>query len=114
MVVVWLVVVVFVGFIFEVLVIMQGIFGGVYWGFGNGGGGVIGGLLIIYVGVMNFFFIFGIISFVDLSLFIFLNNIEFFSCFEWFKGMDIWIQYILQKDKIVENEELEMDYDEFY
>ena len=111
---VWSAAVVFVGLIPEAPATMQGILGGVHWGLGNGGGGVVGGLLITYAGATNSFLIFGIISLVDLSLFISLNNIEFFSCFEWSKGIGTRTQYALQKDKAAENEELETDYDDLY
>ena len=39
---------------------------------------------------------------------------EFFSCFEWSKGIDTRTQYALQEDKAAENEELETDYDDLY
>lgn len=111
---VWSAAVVFVGLIPGAPATMQGILGGVHWGLGNGGGGVVGGLLITYAGTTNSFLIFGIVTLVDLSLFIVLNNMEFFNCFEWSKGIGTRSHYTLQEDKTEEHEELEADYDDLY
>ena len=91
---------------------MQGILGGVHWGLGNGGGGVVGGLLITYAGATTSFLIFGVVSLVDLSLFICLNNMEYFNCFQWSKEVGSRSQYTLHEDKVDEKDEA--DYDELY
>lgn len=109
---VWSAAVVFVGLIPGAPATMQGILGGVHWGLGNGGGGVVGGLLITYTGTTTSFLIFGVVILVDLSLFICLNNIEYFKCFQWSKEAGTRSQYVLQEDKIDENDEVE--YDDLY
>ena len=109
---VWSAAVVFVGLIPGAPATMQGILGGVHWGLGNGGGGVVGGFLITYAGATTSFLIFGVASLVDLSLFICLNHMKYFDCFQWSKENGIRSQYSLPKEKIDENDEA--DYDDLY
>ncbi|XP_022788560.1 major facilitator superfamily domain-containing protein 6-like [Stylophora pistillata] len=111
---VWSAAVVFVGLIPGAPATMQGILGGVHWGLGNGGGGVLGGLLITYAGATTSFLIFGVISLVDLSLFILLNNMEFFNCFEWSKGIGTQLEDSPVEDETYKIENLEPDYDDLY
>lgn len=111
---VWSAAVVFVGLIPGAPATMQGILGGVHWGLGNGSGGVLGGLLITYAGATTSFLVFGVVCLVDLSLFIFLNNVKFSHCFEWSKGIGSRSQYSPEEGKTYKNEELEADYDDLY
>lgn len=59
---------------------LQGILGGVYSGLGFGGGGVVGGLIVSAVGCNYTFLILAAISFVDLLLFLLVNNWPAMTC----------------------------------
>lgn len=109
---VWSAAVVFVGLIPGAPATMQGILGGVHWGLGNGGGGVVGGLLITYTSTTTSFLIFGVVSLIDLSLFVCLNNMGYFNCFQWSREVGTRSQYTLQENKVDEDEEAE--YDDLY
>lgn len=80
---VWSAAVTYVGLISGAPTTMQGILGSVHWGLGSGGGGIVGGLLISYVGTARSFFIFGVVSALNLLLFVLVNNWELVSrkCF---------------------------------
>lgn len=109
---VWSAAVVFVGLIPGAPATMQGILGGVHWGLGNGGGGVVGGLLITYAGTSMSFLLFGVVSLLGLTLFVCLNNMNYFTCFHWSKEDGTRSQYIPQDDEV--NVDNETDYDDLY
>ncbi|XP_001634981.2 major facilitator superfamily domain-containing protein 6 [Nematostella vectensis] len=75
---VWSAAVVFVGLIPGANNTMQGILGGVYWGVGFGGGGVVGGLMVSWLGSSLTFAIFGVLSVIDLIVFASVNNLRHF------------------------------------
>jgi predicted MFS family arabinose efflux permease len=77
---VWSAGVVYVGLIPGASVTMQGILGGVYFGLGCGGGAIVGGLIVSLVGCPYTFLILGIISILDLLLFVLVNNCSAMHC----------------------------------
>lgn len=77
---VWSAGVVFVGLIPGATTTMQGILGGVYFGLGNGGGGIVGGFIVSLIGCPYTFLLLGIISIVDLLLFVLVNNCSAMHC----------------------------------
>lgn len=77
---VWSAGVVFVGLAPGAPSTLQGILGGVYSGLGSGGGGVVGGFIVGAVGCSNTFLILALVSFIDLLLFVLVNNCPVKSC----------------------------------
>ena len=73
---VWTAAVGYIGLIPGASSTMQGIIGGIYWGLGLGAGGAIGGGIVSYIGLRLTFAVFGILSIVDLSLYILVNNCQ--------------------------------------
>ena len=71
---VWSAAVCYIGLTPGASVTMQGVIGGIHWGLGCGGGGLIGGLLIHSIGGQNTFIVFGTIGLLDLLVFIVINN----------------------------------------
>lgn len=77
---IWSAGVVFVGLIPGATTTMQGILGGVYFGLGNGGGGMVGGIIVSLIGCPYTFLLLGVISIVDLFLFVLVNNCSAMHC----------------------------------
>ena len=71
---VWSAAVTYVGLISGAPATMQGTLGSIHWSFGGGGGGIAGGFLVSYVGTARSFCILGVLTVVDLLLFILVNN----------------------------------------
>ena len=108
---VWSAAVVFVGLIPGAHATMQGILAGVHWGLGNGGGGLLGGLMISYVGAPSSFLIFGLSSVAVLCMFVILNSTKYFKCFQRSKdGSSSHSEHPLVKNnKETTNEDAEYD-----
>lgn len=71
---VWAAAVCYIGLVPGASSTIQGFIGGIYWGLGLGAGGVIGGFIVSYIGLRLTFVGFGILSIVDLFLYILVNN----------------------------------------
>ena len=65
---IWSAAVCYVGLIPGAQVTLQGLLHGIYWGLGHGGGGILGGVMVTYLGSSSAFIIYGIVCLVNLAI----------------------------------------------